>query len=120
MLVDDSKEFVETMRTMLEANGFDVDVAYSGEQARTKAAQDPPDVFILDVMMETKTAGFETARWLRQQPNTREVPIIMLTAVNQEFPFEFGPDEVWLPVDVFLEKPVNPRRLLSEVQKATS
>ena len=42
----------------------------------------------------------------------------MLTAVNQEYPFQFGPDSIWLPVDKFLEKPVSPERLLAEVERA--
>ena len=117
LLVDDEKDFVETTAAVLESNGYEVEPAYSGEECRRKALEVKPDLIILDVMMETDMAGFEAARWLREQEEVAEVPIIMLTAVNQELPFKFGPDEVWLPVDAFLEKPVSPDRLLGEVQQ---
>jgi len=118
LLVDDEKEFVEVVRVLLESNGYDVVAAYSGEDGKRVAAEQKPDVIILDVMMETDTAGFDAARWLRTQADTKDIPIIMLTAVNQKFPFSFGPDDIWLPVDVFVEKPVSPERLLAEVRKA--
>jgi CheY-like chemotaxis protein len=110
---------VDVTKTVLESNGFEVEVAYNGGDARKAAVKAKPDAIVLDVMMETKTAGFEVARWLRSEPGTKNIPVIMLTAVNQEFPFKFGADEIWLPVDVFLEKPVTPEQLLSAVKKAT-
>jgi CheY-like chemotaxis protein len=120
LLVDDEREFVEVVQVLLESHGFQVAAAYSGKEGRDAASRVKPDVIILDVMMEKDTAGFETARWLREQEGTKTIPIIMLTAVNQKYPFHFGPDDIWLPVDTFLEKPVSPERLLAEVNKATS
>jgi len=117
-VVDDDREFVEVVRTVLEANGYEVAAAYSGEEARGRVIEEQPDVIILDVMMETKTAGFDMARWLRDHEETDAIPVVMLTAVNQEYPFQFGPDSIWLPVDKFLEKPVSPERLLAEVERA--
>ena len=120
LLVDDEKELVEVTQVLLESNGYDVVAAYSAEQGKKAALDNKPDVIVLDVMMETKTAGFDAARWLRQQQATATTPIIMLTAVNQEVPWRFEADEVWLPVDVFLDKPVSPERLLAEVKKAAA
>jgi CheY-like chemotaxis protein len=117
LLVDDEEEFVEITAALLESNGYEVVPAYSGQECREKALEVKPDLIILDVMMETDMAGFEAARWLREHDDLNEIPIIMLTAVNQKLPFKFGPDEVWLPVDAFLEKPVSPDRLLGEVQQ---
>mgnify|MGYP006290645553 FL=1 len=117
LLVDDEEEFVEITAALLESNGYDVVPAYSGQEAREMAVEVKPDLIILDVMMETDMAGFEAARWLRSQDDVSEVPIIMLTAVNQKMPFKFGPDDVWLPVDAFLEKPVSPDKLLAEVEQ---
>ena len=71
-------------------------------------------------MMETTSAGFDVARWLRNQDATKQIPIVMLTAVNQNVPWKFTSDEVWLPVDVFLDKPVSPEKLLDEVKKIVS
>ena len=117
LLVDDEEEFVEITAALLESNGYEVVPAYSGKECREKAVEIKPDLIILDVMMETDMAGFEAARWLREHEEVNQIPIIMLTAVNQKLPFKFGPDEVWLPVDAFLEKPVSPDRLLGEVQQ---
>ena len=119
ILVDDEKEFVEVTKVLLESNGFEVVTAYDGASGREQAAAEKPDLVVLDVMMETKTAGFDVARWLRTNDGTKEIPIIMLTAVNQEVPWRFEPDDIWLPVDVFLDKPVSPERLLAEATKAT-
>lgn len=118
LLVDDEPDFVEVTQTLLESHDFDVVTAYSGAEAREKAPEEQPDLIILDVMMETQTEGFDVARWLREREDTQGIPIIMLTAVNQEVPWRFEPDEIWLPVDTFLDKPVSPERLLAEVQKA--
>ena len=67
-----------------------------------------PDAVILDVMFpENPSAGFEVARALRKR--SENVPILMLTAVNQQFPLGFSNkdiDQTWLPVTIFLEKPV--------------
>jgi CheY-like chemotaxis protein len=120
LVVDDEIEFVEVAKLVLERDGFEVVTANSGEEARTKAVAEKPDLIILDVMMETKTAGFEAARWLRENETTRDTPIIMLTAVNQEVPWRFGPDDIWLPVDTFVDKPVTPEKLLEEAHKATA
>jgi CheY-like chemotaxis protein len=119
LIVDDEKELVEVTQVLLESNGFEVAAAYSGADGKQAAVAEKPDVIILDVMMETTSAGFDVARWLREQVATKQIPIIMLTAVNQNVPWRFGTDEVWLPVDVFLDKPVSPEKLLREVKKIT-
>ncbi|MFW6189363.1 MAG: response regulator transcription factor [Planctomycetota bacterium] len=119
LLVDDDREFVEVTSILLESNDFDVATAYNAEDGKQAAVAEQPDVIILDVMMETQTAGFDAARWLREREETADIPIILLTAVNQEVPWRFESDEVWLPVDEFLDKPVSPEKLLNEVQKVT-
>jgi len=116
LLVDDEQDFVDIVSAELEAEGFEVVTAYSGEEAREKAPEEKPDAIVLDVMMETKTEGFKVARELRQRDDTKDIPLIMLTGVNQEYPFQFGPDNMWLPVDTFLEKPVDAEQLVGELR----
>jgi CheY-like chemotaxis protein len=116
LLVDDDVDFVEVVGAELENEGFCVTRAHSGQEAREKAPEECPDAIVLDVMMETDTEGFEVARWLREREDLKDIPLIMLTGVNQEFPFKFGPDDMWLPVDKFLEKPVKPARLAGELR----
>ncbi len=117
LLVDDDRDFLETNRLVLESNGYEVHAAHDGESGKKKALEVQPDVIVLDVMMETNQAGFDAARWLRSQEATNGIPIIMLTAINQEFPLNFDKDEVWLPVDEFLEKPISPEKLLKTVKE---
>ena len=118
LLIDDDVDFVEVNKTLLEAKDHEVVCAHNGQEGREKARAEKPDVIVLDVMMEKKTSGFEVARDLRADETTKNIPIIMLTAVNQEVPWKFGADEMWLPVDEFIEKPVKPDRLLAAVEKA--
>ncbi len=120
LLVDDEEDFVEMTAALLENNGYEVETAHSGQEAREKALDVEPDLVILDVMMETEMAGFEAARWMRSQEQLNEMPIILLTAVNKKMDFTFGPDEGWLPVDSFLDKPVSPEKLLAEVDQKLS
>lgn len=118
LVVDDDVDFVETTKTLLETSDYEVLTAHEGRTAKKLALEHMPDAIILDVMMTTKTEGFDVARELRSKSETRKIPIIMLTAVNQEMPWRFGPDDVWLPVDEFIEKPVRPELLLAAVRRA--
>ena len=80
---------------------------------------------VLDVMMQTRDEGFHLARVLRKTPQTRNVPILMLTGVNAESARQGHPlrlsdddrDEMWLPVDRFLDKPVSPERLIAMLRE---
>ena len=116
LVVDDEQDFVEIVSAELEGEGYEVITANSGEEAREKAPEEKPDAIVLDVMMETKTEGFKVARDLRERDDTKDIPLVMLTGVNQEYPFGFGPDDMWLPVDTFLEKPVDADQLIGELK----
>jgi two-component system, OmpR family, response regulator SaeR len=117
LLVDDDQDLVEMNRTVLTQRGHTVLAAYSAADARTMAQTDPPDLAVLDVMMEDKTAGFSLARDLHAAHAT--MPMVMLTGISKEMGlgYSFAPDETWLPVSKFMEKPVNPRILADEVDK---
>ncbi len=116
LVVDDEPEFVDVVQTVLEGSGYEVVTAGSGEEGKQTALDEEPDLIILDVMMETDKAGFDVARWLRSEEATEETPIVMLTAVNQKYPFGFKEDDIWLPVDKFCEKPISPEDLLEEIE----
>ena len=117
LLVDDDADFVKMNGVTLEANGYEVISACNGAECLEKARAERPDLIILDVMMTTDSEGFGVARKLRKECEaTKDIPIIMLTSVHQRYPFDFGPDETWLPVQTFLDKPVPPDRLLREVR----
>jgi len=118
LVVDDDPDFAEVNKTVLEANGYQVTVAHDGEGCLAKARSDKPDLIILDLMMKTVGDGMFAAQALRQDEATRATPIIVVTGVNQVPPFNIGPHEGWLPVDVFIEKPALPEVLLEQVRRA--
>ncbi|MBS3762775.1 MAG: response regulator [Planctomycetes bacterium] len=120
LLVDDDEEFVEVTKILLENNDYTVATAHSGKEVQKTTLEEEPDLVILDVMMETESAGFEAARLLRSEEATKDIPIIMLTAVNEKYPYGFESNEIWLPVDKFFEKPVEPDELLLEVKNSLS
>jgi CheY-like chemotaxis protein len=70
--------------------------------------------------MDTWQDGFEMARELKKDPNFKEMPILMLTGVKDKTGIDFkssAGDPTWLPVDGYLEKPIEPNVLLAEVEK---
>ena len=119
LIVDDDPDFVESNKDLLEAYGYTVHSAPDGTQGLELARQIKPDVMILDVMMATHTEGFEIARKIPDQPELRNLRVLLVTGVTKDMhlPFGFEPDTSWLPVDRVLEKPIAPSRLLSEIQK---
>ena len=118
LLVDDDADFVEMNRTLLQENGYSVRVAYSGRQCREEVNAHPPDLIILDMVMESASVGFDLSRDLRNSERTKSIPLVMITSVNDSNPFRLEPDRTWLPVDALLEKPVDPNLLLAVVDRA--
>ncbi|MBM4318649.1 MAG: response regulator [Deltaproteobacteria bacterium] len=119
LIIDDDVDLVEAMRITLENAGFAVVDAQDGQQGLAKLQAESPDLVILDVMMDTQDEGFHVAYRIRGEEQTRDLPIIMLTAVNQQTGYRFSPDkdEGFLPVDEFLEKPIDPKRLVDKVRE---
>jgi CheY-like chemotaxis protein len=117
LLVDDDQDLIEMNKTVLEKRGHQVRVAYSAAEALNAVRTGAPDLAVLDVMMEDKTAGFDLARKLHA--DFPKMPMIMLTGIRKDMDlgFSFEPDETWLPVSRFIEKPVNPRILADEAEK---
>jgi CheY-like chemotaxis protein len=115
LLVDDDPVFVEAVSAVLESR-FRVRSAANGKEAHQRIKEETPDLIVLDVMMDYLSEGFDVARKLRQDPDTKSIPIIMLTGVDQMYNYRMEVDESWVPCDRYLEKPVSPDRLLAEVE----
>jgi CheY-like chemotaxis protein len=128
LIIDDDPDIVEAMRMPLEANAYSVITACSGKEGLQKAKDEIPDLIILDVMMETDTEGFHVAYALRSEEpdseykNCRKTPILMITAISQKkgMHFSLEKDDTFLPVDSFIEKPVQPKNLLEKVAELLS
>jgi CheY-like chemotaxis protein len=121
LVVDDDPDIITAVRMTLENAGHQVIVAYSGEEGFEKLKAEDPDMLILDVMMETHTEGFQMALMLHNPDPTsefarfRDLPILMLTAIHSTTPLRFEPDVDNLPVELFVDKPIDPDDLLSKV-----
>lgn len=118
LMVDDDPDLVMATQMLLEANGFEVDVAGNGQEAMDVVAGGATfDLFIVDAMMSTLTEGFELVHHLRNRPDTATVPTIMLTSIEEQLggSFEAGQDAETLMLDAFVRKPVEPEDLLAEI-----
>jgi CheY-like chemotaxis protein len=121
LVVDDDPDTVEVIRMTLESADYEVISAPNGEAGLKRVVEDKPDLIVLDVMMDTTTAGFQFSLTLRSPEadspyaDYRDIPIMMLTAIHTTTPLRFGPDNDYLPVDDFVEKPISPEGLLEKV-----
>lgn len=112
LMVDDDEDFASAVATVLRGGGHDVRIELDLSAALRSMTARRPDLVLLDVMFpEDSTGGFELARRMRLSHDAlKDVPILMLTAVNTRFPLGFSSkdiDEDWLPVTDFLEKPID-------------
>jgi CheY-like chemotaxis protein len=120
LVVDDDVDLCDSLKVVLEQAGYDTQTATSRGEGMEKIRSQPPDLVILDVMMETWQDGFEMSRDLKRDPRLKDTPILMLTSIEEITGVELkssAGDPVWLPVDRFLDKPVAPDTLLAEVEK---
>jgi CheY-like chemotaxis protein len=122
LVVDDNPDVVESMTIVLESQGYEVIVAYGGKEGLAKLSEDP-DLIILDVMMETETEGLQFAYKLRAPEGAyvayREIPIIVVTSLhdNMSYRIDDRTGSEYLPVEEFIDKPVQPPQLLAAVQR---
>jgi two-component system alkaline phosphatase synthesis response regulator PhoP/two-component system response regulator VicR len=116
MAVDDERHIVRLIQVNLERSGYQVITAFDGPEALKKVETERPDVIVLDVMMP-KMDGFEVLKRLQANPETRNIPVIMLTAKAQDADVFRG----WASgVSAYLTKPFNPLELITFVKRILS
>lgn len=111
LVVEDETALVTLLRYNLEREGFDVDTAGDGEEALLMVEEKTPDLVLLDWMVPL-VSGMEVCRRLRRNPDTRDVPIIMLTARGEEADRVRGLNA---GADDYVTKPFSPSELLARV-----
>lgn len=116
LAVDDERAIVRLVQINLERHGYQVVTAYDGKEALEKVASEKPDLVVLDVMMPYMD-GFEVLQQLRKNPETRDLPVIMLTAKAQDTDVFRGYTS---GVDLYLTKPFNPMELVAFVKRIFS
>lgn len=116
LIVDDEAHILELVKVCLEDSGFDVIEAYDGIEALDKAKTEKPDIILLDIMIP-KLDGYEVCRKIKQDEETKSIPVVMLTAKGQEVDkvkgFQSGADS-------YMTKPFSPLRLLTEIDERIS
>ena len=120
VVTDDDPEIRDTLQAMLETRGYAAVTAADRGEGMATIRRERPDLVILDVMMESWQDGFEMSREMRQDPELESIPILMLTAVGERTGVDVkssAGDPTWLPVDAFLEKPVEPDVLFSKIEE---
>ncbi len=119
IIVDDDADYISVVKTILESEQYVVVTAGDKTEGMEKIRVEKPDLAILDVMMNAWNDGFEMSRQLKKDTQFKNMPVLMLTAVENRTGIDFkstAGNPVWLPVDVFLNKPVEPQVLLAEVK----
>ena len=112
LVVDDNMQNLELIQAFLEEIDCDTAAAYEGAEALQIVEKQPIDLILLDVMMP-KMSGFEVCRRIKNNPQTADIPVIMVTALNEFGDIERGID---CGTDDFISKPVNKLELLTRVK----
>ena len=123
LIVDDDLDLANAMQAILESRDYTVVTASDKAGGMELVRTEKPDLLILDVIMSTWSDGFDMARELKSQSELKDVPILMLTGVRDKTGIDFkssAGDPTWLPVEGFLDKPVESETLLAEVEKILS
>ena len=112
LLVDDTRTVIMSEKMMLSGQGYDIDIASNGIEAIDKVAKDRPDIILLDIMMPQMN-GIDTCTNLKNNPETRDIPVIMVTTKGEsdmiEKAFEAGCDD-------YVTKPIDKLLLLSKIR----
>lgn len=113
LIVDDEANIVISLEFLMQQAGYAVAIARNGEEAFAQIERFQPDLVLLDVMLPGIN-GFDILQRLRQQPVSREIFVIMLTAKGREVEVTKG---LALGADAYITKPFSTRDLLAEVRR---
>ena len=121
LVIDDDVQLVNTVETLLESVGYKVSYAYQPERGMELAREYKPNLILLDIMFAGPPGpdGIEVSRRFHQDPELTGIPVIILSGVKKvlDMPIKLAPDETYMPVQAFLEKPFKPNELLATIEK---
>jgi len=112
LIADDEPNIVISLEFLLKREGYEVVVAHNGVQALERIREQRPDMAILDVMMPQRN-GFEVCQDLRQDPEFKDLRIMMLTAKGRDTEVSKG---LALGADVYMTKPFATKELIAKVK----
>lgn len=120
LIVDDDPDAIEFVKAVLEEAGYEVAAAGDGEAGLAAARDGKPDLILLDVQMPGKD-GFEVFTDVRQDPELRAIPVVMLTGVAEKTGLSFSAEDMGEFLgeepNAYVEKPVDPETLTQVVRE---
>ncbi|MFA6449880.1 MAG: response regulator [bacterium] len=119
IIIDDDPDILESMKIVLDKEGYNVITASNGKDGLEKVKAEKPNLVLLDVMMTSKDEGFQVSYAMKADPEMKDIPIVIISSVSQVTGFDFSKekDGAFIPVDEFVEKPVKPKQLIDIVRK---
>ena len=128
LIVEDDPDMVEATRLILESRSYDVLTASDATEAMEQLTAGKPDLILLDIMMPDGTEGFQFVWQVRNElpDDLANVPIVVISAIHDYTELRFYPEQSdgtyqpgeFLPVQGFIDKPVEPADLLARVEQA--
>jgi DNA-binding response OmpR family regulator len=113
LIVDDEPGIIVALQFLMEQNGYETLVAFSGEEAMEAVAQHHPDLILLDIMLPV-VDGFEVCQRVRENPDWKDIRIILVTALGSEANVTKGLD---LGADAYVTKPFANVELVAKVKE---
>ncbi len=118
LIIDDDPDYVAAISALLEGAGYEVHSAFNGAEGLKLAISLGPDLVLLDVVMTERTEGLTVLKQMRAVPALVQTPVVIISSIYSGMPvFQVGPDAGWVPADLYLPKPVDPARLLTEAAR---
>lgn len=117
LVVDDDPDIVLANRLVLESAGYVVEEAGSGEACLAKMRARRPDLVLMDVMMTNPLDGYYTTQQIADDPQLREVPILMISSITTSQYAAAFPTDQYLNIREFISKPAEPKVLLEKVKQ---
>lgn len=116
LLVDDDPDLTLANRLVLESAGYQVETASSGKEGLDKMRARKPDLVLMDVMMTSPLEGYYITQQIANEPELRDVPIVMVSSIASTQYAESFPTNQYLNIVEFISKPIEPEKLLERVK----
>jgi formate transporter len=117
LVVDDDPDFVAVTKTILAKEGYQVTTAANGDEALAAMKKESPNLVLMDVMMKTPLEGVTVSQKMLADPALSKIPIIMVSSIASTDKAGLLPDNVHIPIDAWIDKPVKPENLLNTVRR---
>lgn len=121
LLVDDDPDLIDLYQPYLQQKGYEVEAAYTLDEAKEKFTEFDPDIVLTDLVMEHFDTGFIFCHWISKQPKREQRWIVIFTSTGHETGYRFSTktkeEKRWINADDYLEKPIVNYELLQYIEE---